>query len=223
VSEPRRVLVTGFLPFGGARYNPSGAAARRVDGLRLVVGDVEAAVVGLGEVPVVWHDDRDPLDPATGAGWVARAIERIRPALVLCLGVGRAGPFRIERRARNVCSAPGRSDERGTERDPGAPPSSVAHYRPYHHVDGPLDLASTLPWEPIAAALVAAGIACEPSDDAGRFVCEDLFFDVLWRARETGAYRAGFLHVPPAPGPGPDQDLVDRAVRVALEASLDLA
>ncbi len=60
---------------------------------------------------------------------------------------------------------------------------------------GPNALFSTLPAREMAAAIRAAGLPGEASYSAGAYVCNDLFYSLLYRFPGTET-RIGFLHVP---------------------------
>lgn len=182
------LLVTGFEPFGGHERNPSAEVARALDGERL--GD--ATVRGL-VLPVAFGRAEAAL---------AEAIERLRPARVLSLGLApRRHEIGVERVAINLCDAPIPDND-------GCCPA-----------EGPLDPQgpaarfATLPVKAIAQALVDAGLPATVSLSAGSYVCNALFYALLAEA-ERRAVPAGFVHLPPlALLPLPEQL---RAVRVAL-------
>jgi pyroglutamyl-peptidase len=80
--------------------------------------------------------------------------------------------------------------------------------------------------ERIEAAIAGAGGPVEASEDAGGFICNDVFHAVLRRCHEgltPGLLRAGFIHVPndrfvPVPIA---QASVNAAVVAAVRATLE--
>jgi pyroglutamyl-peptidase len=165
------VLVTGFEPFGGEAMNPSWEVCERlprvIAGLRVEILRVPCAFRRAIEV-------------------VAEAIERTRPALVICLGLA---PGRthvgVERVAINV-------DDARIADNAGARPidEPIA-------ADGPPAYFATLPVKAMVAALRGAGVPAEVSNSAGTYVCNHLMYGVLhFLAARAVRARAGFIHVP---------------------------
>jgi len=174
------VLVTGFKPFGADPYNPSGIAAkcldlRRVD--NLARGGLHAALIhGRGDIPVHFAGEGDDAADA-----VLQAILDVRPDVVISLGQAPDPFLRIELRAR---------DNR-EHHDPRISTSSP-EYRP--------EYTTLLDVERVAAAIRGAGVEVTTSDNAGAFVCEDLFYHVMryvqTRPGGVDIKVAGFIHVP---------------------------
>jgi pyroglutamyl-peptidase len=190
------VLVTGFEPFAGDVRNPSGMVAAALDGLDTGGGRVTAEVLPcvFGEAPVV----------------LLRAIARVRPEVVVCLGLagGRTG-ITAERVAINVDDAriPDNAGRRPIDRAVAA--------------DGPVAYWSTLPVKAIVEDLREAGFPASVSQTAGTFVCNHVFY-ALRHAMERGAAptvrRAGFVHLPWLPeqaGGGPAMTLERQCAGVA--------
>lgn len=197
MNEPR-VLVTGFEPFDPPWPNPSGLAARALDGRTIAGARVRGVVL-----PVAWSQ--------AGAR-LREAIERERPAIAIALGMG-GDAFRLERRAVDRKDAPDRPDNLGVVRNGG-------------HRDYPLepeDRFATLPLAAIARAMTARGAAPYMSESAGQFVCNDLFYDLLRAADAAGIGAAGFIHVPHPrsfASLGVTQALVEDAIAAAVEAAV---
>jgi pyroglutamyl-peptidase len=197
----RRVLVTGFEPFGGSGVNPSQRlvetlAAEPPNGIELA-----AAVL-----PVSW---------ARAGAALERALRAAEPNLVVCFGQadGRVG-ISVERFALNHDDGgPDNDDcERHEEIDPG----------------GPVAYRSTLPVDAIVTALREQGIPAAPSRDAGGFLCNHVFY-VLMRllAAERPAARGGFVHLPLLPeqalakaAPSMPLEVVVRAARIVLATAV---
>jgi pyroglutamyl-peptidase len=78
---------------------------------------------------------------------------------------------------------------------------------------GPATLPSRLPLDRLAAALAADGYEVLTSDDAGGYLCNHLFYELMTQ-RPEGV--AGFVHVPPLAPPW-DLERLTRALRRMLE------
>ncbi|MCC6552482.1 MAG: pyroglutamyl-peptidase I [Polyangiaceae bacterium] len=192
---PLRVLLTGFEPFHGAPRNPSGDAARALDGARIEPPGAEV----IGRVlPVLWD---------VAAARLRALVAEVRPHVALSLGMAQ-GTFRVERVATDA--------RRPIEDNAGRLPSPLR--------EAPtVALPTRLPVERLEAAIAAAGGPVEPSEDAGGFLCNEVFLALL-RAMDgaPGLLRAGFLHVPNdrhVPEPIA-QESVNAAVLAALRATL---
>jgi pyroglutamyl-peptidase len=117
---------------------------------------------------------------------VAAAIERHRPALVVCLGLaGGRTHVSVERVAINVDDAR-IADNRGAK--PVDEPIAAG---------GPPAYFATLPVKAMVAAMRAAGVPAEVSNSAGTYVCNHLMYGVLHFLAASGRRaRAGFIHLP---------------------------
>lgn len=135
---------------------------------------------------------------------VAAAIERHRPALVLCLGQAGGRPHvSVERIAINVDDA--RAPDNG-----GAQPldEPIA-------AEGPPAYFATLPIKAMTAAMRRAGVPTEVSNTAGTYVCNHLMYGVLHFIAASGlGARAGFVHVPYA-----EEQVLDKAGIAAMSVA----
>lgn len=165
------ILVTGFEPFGGERTNPSWEICE------LLPAAIGRARVETLQVPCRF---RDAIETVT------RAIERLQPALVVCIGqAGGRDRISIERVAINVDDA--RAPDNG-----GAQPVDVPVA-----AGGPAAYFATLPIKAMAQAVREAGVPAEVSNTAGTYVCNHVMYGVLHAiAGQRLATRAGFIHVP---------------------------
>ncbi|MFM8978980.1 MAG: hypothetical protein ACKOSS_00725 [Planctomycetia bacterium] len=183
----RSVLLTGFGPFPGVEHNPSGAVAQALHGS--AVGGLR--VLGT-TLDVAW--ERAPQQ-------LAAALAAHRPWAVLSLGVAPGDELRLEQVARNADRA-GVPDAYGALRPGGAIRPGAAAL-----------LASRLPLADFAQALGAAGFPARASDDAGGYLCNHLFYELL--LQHVGG-PCGFVHVPTL-GAAWDLARLERAVRLLLE------
>ncbi len=168
------VLLTGFEPFGGESINASARLVAALDG-RVVAGRRVAGLI----LPVVFGAAGERL---------LDAINRLRPALVICTGqaAGRAA-ISLERVALNLADS-AQPDNAGVRLvDAPVVPGGPAAYW------------STLPLRPILAALRARGLPAELSLSAGGYVCNHVFYTLMHALRDAPAVRGGFVHLPVLP------------------------
>ncbi len=193
-----RILVTGFMPFGGQKINPSWEAIKTLEGKKL------GAQLLLRRLPVEWE---------AGPKELLGAIREFRPDCVLLVGqAGGRDAVSVERLGVNCqdCKAPDNAGEVRLETPirEGAPDA----------------LAATYPFEEILAALRGAGIPARYSWDAGRYLCNCVLWTALDAAREDfPGMRAGFIHLPFLPGqkegaPCLDLETQARAVELCVRA-----
>jgi pyroglutamyl-peptidase len=197
----KTVLVTGFEPFGGETVNPSGLAAQALDGKVIAEHRVTGAVL-----PCVFG--RSLL-------MLLRAMRRVKPALVLCVGLagGRSG-ISVERVAINIEDAiiPDNAGRQPVDRQ-------VAR-------SGPVAYWSTLPIKAVVSALREAGLEAWVSQSAGTYVCNYLFYGLMRALARTPEVRGGFVHVPFLPeqaqnfSPSLRLEEIVRGLEIAIGASL---
>ena len=165
----RRILVTAFRPFGGRTANASLLALR----------------VLRGQYP--WLRTRIlPVDAQLGPLRLCRALREVVPHALVMLGeAGGSREIRLETTAWNeldfrIPDAAGRQPAKSPIR-PGAPEK----------------LHATLPFESLHATLAAEGHPVALSDDAGRYLCNQVLFEALHHidVRSLGC-SAGFVHLP---------------------------
>jgi pyroglutamyl-peptidase len=200
----KTVLLTGFEPFDGETENPSWEAVRplddeRIDGHRLVAR----------------------LMPCVFGKAIARLeaeIAALDPQIVICVGqAGGRAEISIERVAINL------EDARIPD-NAGAQPLD----RPIV-AKGPAAYFSSLPVKAIVRDLCRAGIPASPSQTAGTFVCNHIFYGACHaRANGRRKLRTGFIHIPFSPAqavnhPGAPSlavPIVAEALRIAVATTL---
>lgn len=197
----KRLLLTGFEPFGGEPINPSAEIARALDGRviaeRTVVGVVLPCVFGRS-LDVLRHHVRD-----------------VAPEVVICVGqAGGRADITPERVAINI-------DDARIADNAGAQPVDRLIVR-----GGPTAYWSTLPIKAIVAALRARGRPASVSQTAGTFVCNHVFYGLMHALRARRGMRGGFIHVPFLPeqaGAGqPSLPLATMIDALALAAEVTL-
>lgn len=170
-AETRKVLVTGFEPFGGESINPSGEIARQLHGT--IIGGHRVAGALL---PCVF---------GAAITELKKQIRATRPALILCVGqAGGRAEITPERVAINV-------DDARIPDNAGRQPVDRPIVR-----GGPAAYWSTLPIKAIVAELRRRGIPAAVSQTAGTFVCNHLFYGLMHELRKQRKVRGGFIHVP---------------------------
>ncbi len=205
-AQMQPVLLTGFESFGGESVNASALAISALAGTTITGRRVETMLL-----PVIFGESSRRL---------LAEIERVRPALVVCVGqaAGRA-EISLERIAINL-------EEAAIPDNAGQAPSA----RPVRG-DGPAAYWSTLPIPPLRDALRAADIAVGVSLSAGSYVCNHLFYELMHGLREQADLPAGFVHIPVTPAqaavanrvppmPSMPTERVVAALRLIIETSL---
>jgi pyroglutamyl-peptidase len=168
-----RVLVTGFQPFpaDGWHDNVSERAVRAVRPEALRGAQVMRMIL--------------PVEYDRAAGIVTDLIARCAPDVVIGFGQG-GGRLALEATAYNL---------KDTAEVPGGVPDNRGLIAAALPIDpaGPASRASTLPLAAIGAALSAIGEDPVPSDDPGRYICNNVFYAMTGA---QGPARAGFVHLP---------------------------
>jgi pyroglutamyl-peptidase len=172
-AESLTVLLTGFGPFPGAPFNPTGALVRQLANMR------RPAFAAIRRVGHVFRTSYGAVDAE-----LPRLIEECRPDVLLMFGLAARTKFlRIETRARNARS--------------GLLPDAAGALPMQRGIaaGAPSELPGRAPFE----ALRIAGRGRVPvrlSHNAGRYLCNYLY----WRAMELNGPTAprliAFVHVP---------------------------
>jgi pyroglutamyl-peptidase len=170
----KRILLTGFEPFGGETVNPSADVAHALHGLSVAGHDVVAL-----ELPCEFERSLSMLDDA---------IRSHSPAIVLALGqAATRSELCVERVAINL-------DDARIPDNSGAEPIDAPVVR-----GGPAAYFSTLPVKAMVAALREAGMPASVSYSAGTYVCNHVFYWLQHRFVGSDV-RSGFMHLPLLPG-----------------------
>ena len=191
----KRLLITGFDPFGGADINPSWEAVKHLPDQ---IGDLQLTKI---EIPTVF---------GLAAQTVLDVARDLQPDAIIC--VGQAGGrdavtpelYGVNLRHARIV------DNAGNQ--PLVQPM----------VQGaPATYASTLPVRDMVRAVCQEGLPCRLSYSAGRFVCNDVLYTLLHHYQGTHT-KVGFVHVPYLPEQAkdgqPSMTLAD--IANALEAAI---
>lgn len=170
------LLVTGFGPFPGAPFNPTGPLVLRLARRR------RPAFAGTLRIPHVFRTSYAAIERE-----LPGLIIRHRPDAILMFGLAsRTRHLRIETQARNTISMVFADADR---RKPDAQVLTA---------NSCASLRVRAPIMRLLQAARASGVPAKLSRDAGRYLCNALF----WRALKAAAGNGGprmvtFVHVPP--------------------------
>ena len=168
----KKLLVTGFDPFGGESVNPAREAVLRLPD---AVGGYEITKL---EIPTVF---------GLAAETVLQAAEELCPHAILCVGqAGGRSAVTPEVVAINLREA-------SIPDNAGNIPVNTPVIE-----NAPAAYFATLPVRDMVQAVKEKGIPCTLSYSAGTFVCNDLLYTLLHRYRDTDV-RVGFVHIPYLP------------------------
>lgn len=167
----KKILFTGFEPFGGERTNPSWEA------VALLPDRMEGAVIAKRQMPVEYDRVADLL---------CRAIEEERPDAVICVGqAGGRAVLTPEMVAINL-------------NDASIPDNAgVSHSGEAICQNGPAAYFATIPVKAVSAGMLEAGVPSAVSYTAGTYVCNNIMYHLLhFLAQGHPEIKGGFIHVP---------------------------
>ena len=188
----RKLLITGFDPFGGASINPAWEAVKLLPD---TIADFEVHKL---EIPTVF---------GLATEKVLEKAAEIQPDVILCVGqAGGRGSVTPERIGVNIRDAK-IADNAGNQ--------PVGQFVTE---DGPAAYFATVPVLAMEAAIREASLPGQVSNSAGAFVCNDTLYGLLHHYAGTEV-KVGFIHVPWLPEQGsPSMPLEKTAA--ALEAAI---
>ena len=165
----KRLLITGFDPFGGQTVNPSWQSVLALE------NQIGEYVLTKLEIPTVFK---------RGANCVLQKAEEINPDAIICIGQagGRTG-VTPEVVAINLMDA-NIADNEG--------------YKPINKqicANGENAYFSNLPIREMVDAISKEGIPAKLSYSAGAFVCNEVMYTLLQTFKNTFV-KVGFIHVP---------------------------
>ena len=174
MANSKKILLTGFEPFGGSTVNPSISACRRLEGKR-----VDGFEIVVEEIPLRFHEIRSAIE---------EHIARLDPAAVICTGQSSRALISLERVAINIADA-------------RIPYNCGTHPVDERlNGEGPAAYFSALPLREILGAVKEAGVPVGISNSAGTFGCNQIFYHLMdYRSRLGLEIPAGFIHVPCLP------------------------
>lgn len=194
----RKVLLTGFDPFGRDTINPALEVVKQLDGL--VVDDIELIAL---EVPTVFQKSIKV---------VQEGIEKHTPDVVICVGqAGGRKQITPERVAINI-------DDARIPDNEGNQPIDEPIVE-----GGPAAYWTTLPIKKMVQQMRRVGVPATVSNTAGTFVCNHLFYGMMHYLHEQAPHvRGGFIHIPFIPeqildksAPSMSLDLIVKGIKIA--------
>lgn len=198
----KRVLLTGFEPFGGENINPSLEIAKVLDRKETIEYKIFSR-----ELPCVFENAIQQLK---------EAIQEIQPDLVLCIGQAGGRPdLSIERVAINI-------DDARIPDNQGNQPIDKPIIQ-----SGPVAYWSSLPIKAIVKHLRDAGLPASISQTAGTYVCNHVFYGLMHEIQHSHI-RGGFIHIPFLPEQTKDRpttaslslDEMVRGIEIAIKVSV---
>lgn len=192
----KKLLITGFEPFGGQTINPSWQS---VLALEDKIGDYSITKL---EIPTAFK---------FGAEKVLEKAEEIRPDVIICVGqAGGRNAITPEVVAINLMDA--------------NIPDNLG-YKPINErilPTGENAYFSNLPIREIVNAINGEGVPAKLSYSAGAFVCNEVLYSLLHKFKNTNV-RVGFIHVPFLPEqtdgayPSLEKDKIVKALTIAIK------
>ena len=189
----KKLLITGFDPFGGATINPAWEAVKLLPDQ---IGDCSLTKL---QIPTVF---------GAGAQAVLNTAKLLQPDLILCIGqAGGRSAVTPERIAVNI------RDARISDNEGNQPRGD------YVAPNGPAAYFATVDVIAMVQAAASRDIPATVSNSAGAFVCNDVFYTLLHHYDQTST-RVGFIHVPWLPEQGNPSLPLEQTV-AALEAMIE--
>lgn len=201
----KKVLITGFEPFGGEEINPA------YEAVKLLPDEIAGAQIIKLEIPTVFQK---------GVDAVYNAIQKYQPDYVLCIGQagGRSQltPEWVGINFRNARIA----DNEGNQ--PVQTPVIEG---------GPAAYFTMLPVFCMVEKMKENGIPASVSYSAGTYVCNDVMYSLLHYCHtEFKNTKGGFMHVPysteqtvnhPSGTPGMNLKDIAKGIEISIEVILE--
>ena len=190
----KKILISGFEPFGGEEINPSWEAVSRLP------SEINGYLLTKRLIPVTFGE---------AAEIVIKTAEELCPDVILCIGqAGGRNAITPELVGINLRHAqiPDNS---------GYQPSDEPIVR-----GGETAYFSTLPVRRITEAINTAGVPSKVSYSAGAYVCNDVLYTLLSHYKDSQT-RVGFIHIPYSTEqnktPSMDMEQIIKGLTVAIE------
>ena len=181
----KKLLLTGFDPFGGETVNPAWEA------VKLLPDQIGNYALHKLQIPTVF---------GIGAQRVLDAAQDLRPDMILCIGqAGTRSVVTPERIAVNIRDARIKDNDGNQPRGERVIP------------EGPAAYFATVDVMSMVQAAEGKGLPATVSNSAGAFVCNDLLYTLLHAYHNTTT-QVGFIHVPWLPTQGTPSLPLDQTV-----------
>lgn len=167
----KKILVTGFDPFGGEKINPA------LEVIKLLPKEIGGNEIKILEIPTVYKKSLEKIE---------KEIEIFDPDFILSIGqAGGRADISIERVAINI-------DDFRIEDNEGNQPIDEQIFK-----DGDSAYFSTLPIKAIQNEIEKNKIPSSISNTAGTFVCNHVFYGVRYLIeKKYPNKKSGFIHIP---------------------------
>lgn len=187
----KKLLITGFDPFGGASINPSWEAVKRLPD---TVGNYELYKL---QIPTIF---------GVATKKVLNMAAEIKPDLILCIGqAGGRAAVTPERIAVNIRDA--RIPDNAGNQPQGE----------FVDANGPAAYFSTVPVKEMAENICALQLPATVSNSAGAFVCNDTLYALLHHFNGSNT-QVGFIHIPYLPQQGTPSLPLEDTVKALIAA-----
>ena len=165
----KRLLITGFEPFGGENINPSWEAVRMLP----------SKIGGYSLIKLLI-----PVEFGKAADMVIEAADESCPDLILCIGqAGGRSAITPEFVGINL-------------RHASIPDNSGYQPKDEPIIKGGDDAYfSTVPVRKLTEAIKASGVPSDVSYSAGAYVCNDVLYTLLHHFKDSKT-KVGFIHIP---------------------------
>jgi pyroglutamyl-peptidase len=199
----KRIILTGFEPFGGSDVNPSIVACKAFN-KKIIDGYKIKAI----EIPLRYNEIKNIIE---------RILTEEKPEIVICTGQSPRSVISLERIAINIASLEKSAYSCGTK-----PIDEILED------NGKEGYFSTLPIRKIKECLEENKIPCEISNSAGTFGCNQIFYHLMQFINNNEInIPAGFIHVPSLPeqvigknSPSMTLELIIHALEIAITTTI---
>lgn len=187
----KKLLITGFDPFGEDSINPSWEAVQKLPD---IVGDFVLCKL---QIPTVFDQ---------AANCVLQQANEFGPDVILCVGqAGGRNAVTPERIAVNI------RDARIVDNAGNQPQDALII------PDGPAAYFATVPVTSMVDAIQQIQLPADVSNSAGTFVCNDVLYTLLHHYANSDT-KVGFIHVPYLPEQGAPSMTLDQIVSALIAA-----
>lgn len=200
----KKVLITGFDPFGGESINPALEAVKKLP------EEIHGVKIVKIEIPTVFKKSVEKL---------VEAIRAEQPDMVICVGqAGGRYDITIERVAINMDDA----------RIPDNEGNSIIDEKIFN--DGENAYFASIPIKAMVKKIQQGGIPASVSNTAGTFVCNHIMYGLLYNLnKEFKDTIGGFIHVPFIPEQVVDKrnmpsmalENITKGLKLAIEAAIE--
>ncbi len=199
----KKVLITGFDPFGGESINPA------FEAVKALPDTIEGYEIIKKEIPTVFEKSYKVL---------FEAIDQVKPEIVICVGQA-GGRFEVspERVAINIDDARIKDNE-------GNQPIDTKVFE-----DGENAYFTNLPIKKMVDDMKNGSVPAVVSNTAGTFVCNHIMYALMYYIHKNNLdIRGGFIHVPYLPEqvldkkgqPFMSQELITKGLEISIASAI---